>query len=92
MEPEQKPLQGLGEAPKMEEAVTHTLILPASPCSASPKIIAAVILPLAGCCQAALGNISHWGSKKLLWCCCSPSRECSPGPWSIAQLLGRQVS
>lgn len=45
MEAEQKPLEGLAEPPKMDETVTHTLILPASPCSASPKIIAAVILP-----------------------------------------------
>lgn len=45
MEAEQKPLEGLGEAPRMDEPVSHTLILLASLCSASPKIIAAVILP-----------------------------------------------
>lgn len=45
MEAEQKPLEGPGEAPKMNEAVTHTLTVPASLCSASPNIITAVILP-----------------------------------------------
>lgn len=42
MEAEQKPLEGL-EKPQKWMKLTNALILPASPCSASPKIITAVI-------------------------------------------------
>lgn len=91
MEAEQKPLEGLGEAPKMNKAVNHTLIVPASLCSASPNIHCCYFTPLTGCCQAARGNISL-GEQKNPLVLLQPSRERSPGPRSIARVLGRQVS
>lgn len=54
MEVEQKPAGGLGEAPKMDEETTQSLILPASPCSLSLNTC-----PGTGCCWVAWGaNLS----------------------------------
>lgn len=48
----------------MDEAVTPTLILPASPCSASPKIIAAVVVPPGRMLPGSSGQHLSLGKQK----------------------------